>query len=314
MFSKFQITLITLISLIAMVCAPLVGATFPNQEEDDSADDTPAIVIEGPVQSINVNVIVIADINITLDISDPILTTIQVGDVVQVEGDVDVTAEVLVVTAISIEITNTNIITPVITLTGPVQAINVNIVTVFNIDIQFNPNDLILAEINVGDVISVGGNIISAGGVVVIIPVQVVIVINIDVPEPEMTPEATPDVESTPEAGATPEAGDTPVTIVIEGPVQSININIITIFDIDIEVDPSDPILTEIEIGDNIRIEGNPTTRGGTIIIVAVNITIINVIIINNPGGGSGNPGLPDGCKVTKKGKIKCTKKKSKKT
>lgn len=99
---------------------------------------------------------------------------------------------------------------------------------------------------------------------------------------------------------------DLPVTIVIEGPVETININIITIYGINIEVNPDDPILTVIQIGDHIRVEGDTaSTSGNTIIIVAINITIIDVdvVIIDDDGGrpsvwrdsgrGCGNPPPP---------------------
>ncbi len=76
---------------------------------------------------------------------------------------------------------------------------------------------------------------------------------------------------------------DQPAIIIIEGPIQAININIITILNINIEVDPNDPILLTIKVGDTIRVEGMPTSDGDTIIIVAINITIINIIIVE-PG------------------------------
>ena len=66
----------------------------------------------------------------------------------------------------------------------------------------------------------------------------------------EATPEATPGVE------VTVEPGTAVIIIVIEGPVEAINVNIITIFDIDIEVDADDPVLTVIQIGDVLRISG----------------------------------------------------------
>jgi uncharacterized repeat protein (TIGR01451 family) len=97
---------------------------------------------------------------------------------------------------------------------------------------------------------------------------------------------------------------DTDVIIVIEGPVESINVNIITIFGIDIEVDVNDPILTQIQIGDYLRIEGTSVGRGNTIIIVAITIVIVDIDIIvpSNHGGGNTN------CKLTGKGngKLKC--------
>lgn len=159
-------------------------------------------------------------------------------------------------------------------------------------------------------------------------------------PSPEGTAEATP--EATPD-----DDDDLPITIIIEGPVQEININIITIYDIDIEVGEDDPILGIIQIGDILRVEGSTQEFSGTIIIIAVNITIINVDInidtgefwrddgtcSNAPppwapangwrrrcGDPSGTtiiivPGtqfvVPEGCKITGT-QIKCSKKSKK--
>jgi hypothetical protein len=97
------------------------------------------------------------------------------------------------------------------------------------------------------------------------------------------------------------------ITIVIEGPVDSINVNIITIFGIDIEVDPNNPILTQIRIGDTIRVEGDVLGDGATLIIIAVNIIIIDVdvVIVDQ----SGAPVVvPSGCKLTGFGnnRIRC--------
>src|SRR5690606_117955 len=94
---------------------------------------------------------------------------------------------------------------------------------------------------------------------------------------PEATAETTPDAEMTPESTADPDY-DSDVTIVIEGPVERININIITIYGLDIELDEDDPLLTVIQIGDVIRIEGDyGVGNNTTIIIVAINIIFINI-------------------------------------
>lgn len=93
----------------------------------------------------------------------------------------------------------------------------------------------------------------------------------------EETPEATP--ESTPEATPHPDDDDLEITIVIEGPVTAININIITIYNINIELDADDPNLQIIQIGDIVRIEGDTSDLNGTIIIIAVTVVIINVDI-----------------------------------
>ncbi len=78
---------------------------------------------------------------------------------------------------------------------------------------------------------------------------------------------------------------DLPITIVVEGPVENTNVNIITIFDIDIEVNIDDPILNIIQIGDVIRVEGDLVDNADTIIIVAINIIIIDIDIYISDDG-----------------------------
>jgi hypothetical protein len=103
--------------------------------------------------------------------------------------------------------------------------------------------------------------------------------------------------------------------IIVEGPIQEINVNIITIFDIDIEVDINDPILRNIHIGDVIRVEGDMTGDGTTIVIVAVTIIIVDIDIVVI-GAPSGPIFVPHGCKITGIGnnnpRLKCSNKGSK--
>lgn len=118
-------------------------------------------------------------------------------------------------------------------------------------------------------------------------------------PTPEATVESTP--ESTPEATATvtpeatlevtPEATPestaqpgTSIIIVIEGPVQAINVNIITIYNINIQLNPDDPLLLVIQVGDIVHVEGTPQGGSGNVTIIAITIIIINVEI--NPSNG----------------------------
>jgi hypothetical protein len=115
---------------------------------------------------------------------------------------------------------------------------------------------------------------------------------------PEVTPEATLEVtpEVTPEVTVEPN-GD--VIIVIEGPVEQININIITIYNINIEVAPDDPLLTVIQIGDVIRVEGHlDDDDSDTIIIIAVTVIFIDIDVFvaddgqvwRDPGDCSNGP------------------------
>lgn len=119
-----------------------------------------------------------------------------------------------------------------------------------------------------------------------------------------LTPGTTPTLGTTTPAAptVTPQAtatsiDDDAVIIVIEGPVQEININIITIYDIDIVLAPDDPLLTVIQIGDVIRVEGAIDDDGPTIVIIAITIIIIDVdVFIGDDGsvwrdpGDCGNP------------------------
>lgn len=184
-----------------------------------------------------------------------------------------------------------------ITIEGPVQAINVNIITVSNIRIQLNPNDPILATLQIGDIVRVEGTPTTVDGTLVIVSIIIVVIVDIDA-----TPEVTPALTLTPNPDDDDDdnGDDDDVTIVIEGPVQNINVNIITIYDIDIVINPEDPILTVIQIGDVIRVEGDMVDQGTTIVIIAVTVIFVDIdVVVNDDGNvwrddGSCNNGPPD--------------------
>jgi len=96
-----------------------------------------------------------------------------------------------------------------------------------------------------------------------------------------VTPEAT--LEMTPESTAQP---GTPVIIVIEGPVQTINVNIITIYNINIQLADDDPNLKIIQVGDIVHIEGSPqgSVVTGNITIIAITVVIVNVEVETSTG------------------------------
>jgi hypothetical protein len=102
---------------------------------------------------------------------------------------------------------------------------------------------------------------------------------------PQVTPTFTPvaTIEATPESTAQPGA---PVIIVIEGPVQAININIITIYNINIQLADNDPNLKIIQVGDIVHIEGSPqgSVVTGNITIIAITVVVINVEIDTSTG------------------------------
>jgi hypothetical protein len=79
---------------------------------------------------------------------------------------------------------------------------------------------------------------------------------------------------------------DLDIVIVIEGPVEEVNVNVIVIYGIAIEVDADDPILTVIDIGDIVHVEGSVMDEGDVTVFVAVTVVMVNVEVYI--GGDSG--------------------------
>lgn len=115
------------------------------------------------------------------------------------------------------------------------------------------------------------------------------------------TAEATPAPTMTATPSVTLES-----VMVIEGPVSAINGNIITVFDMNIQVTTGDAVLTSIKIGDTLQVTGRVTVENGALIVVAMNLTVVRV----DMPAAAPNSALPADCKITKKGHIKCSKKK----
>lgn len=209
-----------------------------------------------------------------------------------------------------------------IQFSGRVEALQGSIITVAGLDVDISNTTINISDLQAGMTLNISGNL--EGDVVVANTIIIIVnpvVLATEEPsdeatpevtaDPEMTPEVTIEPEVTPVVEATPEPTpdpDAPTIIVIEGPVQEITVNTIVIFDIDIHVDPTDAILTQIQIGDTIRVEGETNFIGGVINIVAVNITIvdINIYYVDAPGVYAPVYVLPANCRIKKSGKITC--------
>jgi hypothetical protein len=99
---------------------------------------------------------------------------------------------------------------------------------------------------------------------------------------PTPTATGTQTVTATPTgtlATATPTSTATmPPIVVIEGPVTSITINVIVINNITIQLDPNNPLVAAIQIGDTIHIEGDLIIgSNNTVIIVAVVVVFVDI-------------------------------------
>lgn len=188
---------------------------------------------------------------------------------------------------------------------GPVTSISIDRLIINNLVVLVDvPNMLFVPQI--GMVVYVQGNLQPDGTIVAVIVSNVPILLT-STPDPSetpvitatATPEGTPPATLTPTITPTDDLGLGPI-IVIEGPVEAININIITIYNINIVVSEDDPILAAIRIGDFIRVEGELDDDDGdddddsplivgvdstiTVVIIAINITIVDIDVYINEG------------------------------
>jgi|GEM_PF-4627270 len=189
-----------------------------------------------------------------------------------------------------------------IEFTGIVESIDGVMVVVSGLTVDVSDIDVATySELTVGVSITIAGNL--ENGVIV---ATTVIVVNVVQPTP--LPEATPDPSPEATAEATPEVtpeptpivddsdddddddgdstdDDSATIIVIEGPVTNIEANIITIFSFEIILEPTDPNLTIIQIGDIIRVEGEVASSNVTIVIVAVTIIFVDIDVFISDDG-----------------------------
>ncbi|MEZ4670783.1 MAG: hypothetical protein R3E39_23000 [Anaerolineae bacterium] len=133
--------------------------------------------------------------------------------------------------------------------------------------------------------------IVVAASVVVIVAALFVVFTQRNTPTTEIpTPSAAPTATLTlsPTASPTPTITPSPTSIatlvpsatpdgtaavdtvmIIEGQVEAIDGDIVTIFGVEVQILPDDPLLESIHIGDVIRVEGSTTTSGSGVIVIA---------------------------------------------
>jgi hypothetical protein len=74
--------------------------------------------------------------------------------------------------------------------------------------------------------------------------------------------------------------------IVVEGPVEKIDGNVITIYGTQIQIPPNDPILSNISVGDVLHVEGDSQAGTTQIVIVATTVVVVNVDVNVNSSSG----------------------------
>ncbi len=221
----------------------------------------------------------------------------------------------------------------VITLTGTVTIIDETTIEVGGLTVNIE---------SVTNVSFVDGMIVTISGTLdgaIIMPITIIVETDPEAtPDPEITPEPEVTPEVTPEPESTPEAGEPNVIFIIEGPVQTIEVNIVTIYGFTVELDVQDQRTNVVQIGDVLRVRGfQRGIRARSIVIVATTFIFVNVDVILVDGqlwrdyGDCGVvpppwaealainwrnrceaniiivPGVPNGCRVTGMGGIRCT-------
>jgi hypothetical protein len=143
----------------------------------------------------------------------------------------------------------------------------------------------------VGIVVVLVAAALIAGGVLLVLSrqnqVMITPIASATFTVPPATQTSTPTLTATATLTLTPTAlptTDVGVITVVEGPVEHIDGNIITIYGVPVQVDPNDPILSSISLGDVVRVEGSSQT--GTIVIVATTVIAANTDVNVNPTSG----------------------------
>lgn len=228
-----------------------------------TAQDPAGIPIEfdGPVEAVNETVVTIGgySVDIGLVVFDGDL---EVGVVLHVFGFLQQDG---VIIALSLNDPDDDIEDDdTIVISGEVEAIGDDTVTMNGLTIDVSGAEFDV-ELEVGVVVVIVINVPTD---------SVIIAIEINLPDDDDDDDQD-------------DNEDDDVIIVIEGPVESIDLNVIVIYGITIQLDGDTTVLDNLQIGDIIVIEGNGDFENGVLVIVVINITVIEIEIeVNVPGGG----------------------------
>lgn len=259
---------ITLWSLVLMLLSSLlVSGLFVAAQEDEEAEEFSPIPIEisGTISSVDGTLITVSGLPVEVGEAS-ISSELAVGLVVEITGFINeegiIVAQVVIIGGTPTpepEVTETPAPDedddPIIVIEGPIQNINVNIITIYNFNISVAPQNPILNLITIGDVVRIEGGLSSTGTInakVVNTLVQV--------------------------GNAVPNA-----SVSLQGPVESISGNIVVVNGITAQLQPDDPQLETLQIGDFIDLQGNFSVINNTYMLVVVNVIIINNIFVGIP-------------------------------
>ena len=143
----------------------------------------------------------------------------------------------------------------IIVVEGPVVNIVNNIITIYDFDVEVQPHHPMLGIIDIGDIVHVEGAYGSTGVIVASVVSNITNVATVSTPGT--------------------------ATVGLEGPVEAINGNIIMVNGIPVQLAPNDPLLNTVQVGKFVSVKGNFRGSGSNVVLVVVNITIVNNVVVN---------------------------------
>lgn len=203
------------------------------------------IVFVGRVNS--TNPWVVSQIPLTVNAATHFIGDVQVGDLVQVRADVQPNGEWLARTIRKLSPPTSNII---IIIQGPIQAINGNILVVGGFTIRVAPDHPILGMLEEGDVVRVIGRLQSDGVVIALVIYTVI------------------------------DGSSDEITVRVEGPIEAIEGNLVLVNGIWLWLDPANPILGLLQIGDFVSVEGYFGSHDGRVVLIVIHIIILDITIV----------------------------------
>jgi hypothetical protein len=281
---RFRIRFLLLL-ILGLICGIMAIRTASAQDGEVTA------YITGKLEGINTDGTIVIDGAVyQLGQGVTLSPSFQIGTVVTVTGQVNTTANTIIVVSIAVSAAPTPTPTSgnppataqatqeasldvIVIIEGPIKKIKINIITVLDVDVVLAVNSPMLKLIKVGDFVRVRGKYDPQGAFVALL------VSNISNP-----------INS--------------ATVALNGKVEAIKGTVVVINGINVQFTPNHPLLAKLKVGNLVNVEGNFQNNGPTIVLIVVNIVVINnnVTVVN--------PVPLQNCKKSKKGHIKCSKKK----
>jgi hypothetical protein len=167
----------------------------------------------------------------------------------------EITPEITVTTALPTEASTPVSLTPTptektVVVEGPITNIVNNIITIYDFNIEVEAHHPILNLIDVGDLVRVEGAFGSDG----------VIVANV-----------VSNITSTTAVNNSVNA-----TVNLEGPVEAIAGDLVTVNGIQAQLDPASPVFRTLQVGNFVSVQGDFQASGATIVLVVVSFTVID--------------------------------------